>query len=99
VPSIDAKIDELKREPTLTQQVNAAWAALDRDVMQVLWAPYINHEQTDFFGSDVDMTCYASRSSSSSNGSTSAKSHDRAGVFAARKERTLLMDGTMPFCS
>lgn len=36
-----------------------ALAALDRQVMQqALWAPYFNRQQTDFFGSDVDMTCY-----------------------------------------
>jgi peptide/nickel transport system substrate-binding protein len=59
VPAVNATIDRLKLAPTLTPHVNAQWAALDRRVMQqALWAPYINHQQTDFFGSDVDLSCY-----------------------------------------
>jgi peptide/nickel transport system substrate-binding protein len=59
VPGINKTIDRLKRAPTLTPKVNAEWAALDKQVMeQALWAPYINHEQTDFFSSDIDLSCY-----------------------------------------
>jgi peptide/nickel transport system substrate-binding protein len=59
LPAINATIERLKRQQTLTPHVNAEWAALDRRVMQqALWAPYINHQQTDFFAADVDMSCY-----------------------------------------
>jgi len=59
VPAVNATIDRLERRPTLTKRVNAQWAALDRRVMeQALWAPFVNHQQTDFFGSDVDLHCY-----------------------------------------
>src|SRR6185312_304025 len=33
-PAINATIERLKREPTLTPHVNAQWAALDRRVIQ-----------------------------------------------------------------
>jgi peptide/nickel transport system substrate-binding protein len=62
VPAINATIDRLKRQPTLTKRVNAQWAALDRRVMeQALIAPYLNHQQTDFFGSDIDTICYVNQ--------------------------------------
>jgi peptide/nickel transport system substrate-binding protein len=59
VGAINATIDRLERRPPLTARVNAQWAALDRRVMQqALWAPFINHQQTDFFGSNVDVRCH-----------------------------------------
>jgi peptide/nickel transport system substrate-binding protein len=62
VPAINKTIDRLKRVPTLTPKVNAEWAALDKQVMQqALWAPYINHQQTDFFANDIDMSCYVNQ--------------------------------------
>ena len=59
VPAINRKIDELKREPTLTPRVNREWAALDREVMkQAFWAPLVNRVGEDFFGPDIDTSCY-----------------------------------------
>ena len=61
-PAINKTIDRLKRVPTITPKVNAEWSALDRRVMQqALWAPYFNHQQTDFFASDIDMSCYVNQ--------------------------------------
>ena len=42
--------------------MNAEWSALDKRAMQqALWAPYLNHQQTDFFASDVDLRCYVNQ--------------------------------------
>jgi hypothetical protein len=57
--SLDARIDALKKQTQLTQSVNQQWAALDNDIMaQAPWAPFLNHQETDFFGSKVDLRCY-----------------------------------------
>ena len=49
----------LKQKPTLDDSVNAQWAALDKQVMQqAAWAPYVNRQFTDFFGSEIDTGCY-----------------------------------------
>ena len=59
VAAINEKIDRLKLEPTLTGQVNARWANVDKLVMQnALWAPFLNPEFTDFFSGRIDMHCY-----------------------------------------
>jgi peptide/nickel transport system substrate-binding protein len=60
VPTINERIQELKQEPTLTDAVNAEWAAVDRMVLQqALWAPFANREFVDFFAEDVDVErCY-----------------------------------------
>ncbi len=59
VAAINEKIDRLKLEPTLTGQVNAKWANVDKLVMQnALWAPFVNPEFTDFFSDRIDMRCY-----------------------------------------
>jgi peptide/nickel transport system substrate-binding protein len=59
VAAINEKIDQLKRDPTLTAGVNAEWANVDKMVMQhALWAPFVNPEFTDFFSDRVDMRCY-----------------------------------------
>jgi peptide/nickel transport system substrate-binding protein len=57
--AINAKIESLKKQPTLTSSVNAQWAALDKQVMeQAPWAPFMNRQETDFFNSDMDLSCY-----------------------------------------
>jgi peptide/nickel transport system substrate-binding protein len=58
-PTVDATIQQLKRQPELTPAVDRAWAALDRTVMQdAPWAPFLNREQTNFFSARVDLGCY-----------------------------------------
>jgi peptide/nickel transport system substrate-binding protein len=57
--AVNAKIDALKKEPTLTSSVNSQWAGVDKAVMQQAgWAPYINQQGIDTFNSDVDLSCY-----------------------------------------
>ena len=60
VPALNRRIEELKRRPTLTDADNAAWAQVDRMVLeQALWAPFANREFVDFFAADVDLErCY-----------------------------------------
>jgi len=58
-PAVNKEIDSLKQQPTLTSSVNGRWAAVDLKVMQEAgWAPYINRQFTDFFGSNIDTSCY-----------------------------------------
>jgi peptide/nickel transport system substrate-binding protein len=55
----NAKIDALKKEPTLNSSVNSQWAQLDKSIMQQApWAPYINQQGIDTFNSDIDLSCY-----------------------------------------
>jgi peptide/nickel transport system substrate-binding protein len=57
--AVNAKIDALKKEPTLTSSVNSQWAGVDKAVMQQAgWAPYINQQGIDTFNADVDLSCY-----------------------------------------
>jgi peptide/nickel transport system substrate-binding protein len=57
--AINSKIDALKKQPTLTSGVNSQWAALDAAIMkEAPWAPFINRQFTDFFNSDIDLSCY-----------------------------------------
>jgi len=57
--AVNAKIDALKAQSTLTSSVNKQWAALDRQIMQQApWAPYINRQGIDTFNSDIDLSCY-----------------------------------------
>src|SRR3954451_1463513 len=57
--AVNAKIDALKKQPTLTSSVNSQWAALDKTIMQAApWAPFLNRQFTDFFDSKVDLSCY-----------------------------------------
>ena len=60
VPQLNARIEALKREPTLTNAVNAEWAEVDRLVLErALWAPFANRQFVDFFAKDVDLErCY-----------------------------------------
>jgi peptide/nickel transport system substrate-binding protein len=58
-PAVNAKIEALKKEPTLTASVNSQWASVDKMVMQqAAWAPYINQQGIDTFNSDMDLGCY-----------------------------------------
>ncbi len=57
--SVNATIDKLKQEPTLSSSVNSQWATLDETIMKdAPWAPYINRNFTDFFSSKIDTSCY-----------------------------------------
>ena len=57
--AVNAKIDALKKQPTLTAAVNSQWAAVDKQVMeQAPWVPFLNRQFTDFFNSDIDLSCY-----------------------------------------
>ena len=57
--SVNAKIDALKKQPTLTGAVNNEWAALGKQIMeQAPWAPFINQQGIDTFNSDIDLSCY-----------------------------------------
>jgi peptide/nickel transport system substrate-binding protein len=57
--AINSKIEDLKKEPKLTDAVNAQWADVDKSVMeQAPWAPFLNRQFTDFFNQDMDLSCY-----------------------------------------
>src|SRR6266540_2066685 len=60
VKAINAKIEALKKEPELTDDVNSQWAQVDKMVMQnALWAPVVNRQFTDFFTPQMDLAdCY-----------------------------------------
>jgi peptide/nickel transport system substrate-binding protein len=59
-PAANAKIEALKKQPKLTPAINKQWAQLDNDyvVKYSAIAPYLNIEGTDFFGKNVDLSCY-----------------------------------------
>jgi peptide/nickel transport system substrate-binding protein len=57
--SVNSTIARLKRQPKLTDTVNSQWAQLDATIMKdAPWAPYINRQFTDFFGNNIDTSCY-----------------------------------------
>jgi peptide/nickel transport system substrate-binding protein len=57
--TVNAKIADLKKEPTLTDSVNSQWATLDDTIMKdAPWAPFLNRQFTDFFNEDMDLSCY-----------------------------------------
>lgn len=57
--AVNAKIDALKKEPSLTGAVNTQWASVDKMVdEQAPWAPFMNRQFTDFFNADMDLSCY-----------------------------------------
>jgi peptide/nickel transport system substrate-binding protein len=60
VPSVDKEIEALKKISDVTPAVNDRWAKVDRDLMvkYATTVPYMNRSQTDFFGKDMDMSCY-----------------------------------------
>jgi peptide/nickel transport system substrate-binding protein len=58
-PTVNAKIAALKKEPTLTSSVNDQWAEVDKLVDEKAgWAAFMNRQFTDFFNSDMDLSCY-----------------------------------------
>jgi len=58
-PAVNAKIEALKKEPSLNSKVNAEWAEVDKMVdEQAPWAAFMNRQFTDFFNSDMDLSCY-----------------------------------------
>ena len=60
VPSVNKEINALKQISDITPEVNARWAKVDKDLMATYATtiPYMNRSQTDFFGSNMDMSCY-----------------------------------------
>jgi peptide/nickel transport system substrate-binding protein len=57
--AVNAKIESLKKQPTLTSSINSQWAQVDAAVMkQAPWAPYLNQQGIDTFNSDIDLSCY-----------------------------------------
>jgi peptide/nickel transport system substrate-binding protein len=57
--AVNAKIESLKKQPTLNSSVNSQWAQVDAAVMkQAPWAPYLNQQGIDTFNSDIDLSCY-----------------------------------------
>jgi peptide/nickel transport system substrate-binding protein len=60
VEEINAKIEELKKEPELNDDINAQWAEVDAMVAEnALWAPVVNRQFTDFFTPEMDLdNCY-----------------------------------------
>jgi peptide/nickel transport system substrate-binding protein len=58
-PAVNKKIADLKKQPKLTDDVNTQWAEVDKMVMeQAPWAPFLNRQFTDFFNTDMDLSCY-----------------------------------------
>ena len=60
VPSVNKEIEALKKEAEITPAVNDRWAKVDSDLMAkyATTIPYMNKSSTDFFGADMDMSCY-----------------------------------------
>ena len=60
VPQVNAEIEALKKETDITPEVNDRWAKVDRDLMVTYstTVPYANLSGTNFFGADMDMSCY-----------------------------------------
>jgi peptide/nickel transport system substrate-binding protein len=57
--AVNAKIEALKKEPSLNSKVNDQWAQVDKMVAeQAPWAAFMNRQFTDFFNSDMDLSCY-----------------------------------------
>ncbi len=56
---VNREIARLTRQPKLTPEVDARWAALDARVMRrAPWAPFLNQEEMDFFSARVVLGCY-----------------------------------------
>jgi peptide/nickel transport system substrate-binding protein len=60
IAAINDKIEELKQESEINDEVNAQWAEVDRMVLEnALWAPVVNRQFTDFFTPEMDLdNCY-----------------------------------------
>ena len=61
VKSVNAEIEALKKEETITPEINARWAKVDRDLMVTYstTVAYLNRSQTDFFSPEMDLSCYS----------------------------------------
>jgi peptide/nickel transport system substrate-binding protein len=59
-PAANATIERLKKQAEPSPKANQEWAQLDHDyvVKYSTVAPYLNIEGTDFFGKNVDDSCY-----------------------------------------
>ena len=62
VEAINQRIEELKREPELSDEVNEEWKEIERLVLEnALWAPIVNRTFTELFSSSMDLeNCYVS---------------------------------------
>jgi peptide/nickel transport system substrate-binding protein len=59
VRSVNRRIEALTRPARLTPTLQRRWGSLDRTVMGLApWAPFLNRNQMDFFGSRVVLGCY-----------------------------------------
>jgi uncharacterized membrane protein len=59
---VNAKIAALKQKTKTDAAVNDEWKQLDKQVMQqAAWAPYVNRQFTDFFGTNIDTACYVNQ--------------------------------------
>jgi len=57
--AVNAKIEQLKKEPSLNSSVNSQWANVDKMAMeQAAWAPFVNVQGVDTFSTDIDLSCY-----------------------------------------
>jgi peptide/nickel transport system substrate-binding protein len=57
--AVNAKIEALKKEPSLNSKVNDQWAQVDKMVAeQAPWAAFMNRQYTDYYNSDKDMSSY-----------------------------------------
>ena len=57
--AVNSKIEALKKEPSLNSSVNDQWAQVDKLADQnAAWAAFMNRQFTDFFNSDMDLSCY-----------------------------------------
>jgi peptide/nickel transport system substrate-binding protein len=58
---LNTGIDRLARQPELTPEVNAQWAALDRRAMRFApLAPFLNTRSFDALSTRIDLRCYVS---------------------------------------
>jgi len=61
VPAVNKEIEALKKEPNLNADINNRWAKVDHDLMVThsTTVPYMNISGTNFFSSEMDMSCYS----------------------------------------
>jgi peptide/nickel transport system substrate-binding protein len=60
VAAINNKIEELKRNAELNDEINAEWSEVDQMVLEnAVVAPFVNRQFTDFFTAEMDLdNCY-----------------------------------------
>ena len=60
VPALNKEIEQLKQTTAITPAINDRWAKVDRDFMVTYstTVAYMNKSSTDFFGPQMDMSCY-----------------------------------------